>query len=488
MGRYTTVVGFTAPGEEGETAAAYDLRRSTAPITLANFSSATPITTSEPNIAGTPECVEVSGLSSCTHYYFALRCQEECGAWSGLSNVYDASTTCSGSLAVMCEGDGLIAQSGSEEGWDLEGSLLETTGTDDDQSIRPLTRLASSDGEARVRLSSSSAAWALDAVSLLAVDRAASERTAMFGDQIMRGKVSEVEGISDGSDGDLAATLATGTMVTTPRGTRWTIDLGGGEKPRWFFTETGGGDAYSSNADSGITVQRQDSGNKWVTVAAIAPRREFTPVVVDCGSGDLVRLIFNREYQVRRIGRFEPTAAPTILELNLVGADHSRLLDVADALVAADEDAAILRSGERVVLRFGDPAGDSSTVRDYFLVVCGQRATSSQLTRAQQSGEETGTAESAPLSFALHPSKPNPFKGTTRIGFDLPQASIVKLEVFDLQGRRVARLMDGAQPAGRHSAEWDGRGTGGVKLQPGVYVYRLQAGTFRAQRKMVLVN
>lgn len=65
--------------------------------------------------------------------------------------------------------------------------------------------------------------------------------------------------------------------------------------------------------------------------------------------------------------------------------------------------------------------------------------------------------------------------------------SSVRLEVFDLQGRRIAKLADGFFPAGFHSSGWNGQLAGGGLAQAGVYVYRLQAGSFRAQRKLVLV-
>jgi flagellar hook assembly protein FlgD len=60
-------------------------------------------------------------------------------------------------------------------------------------------------------------------------------------------------------------------------------------------------------------------------------------------------------------------------------------------------------------------------------------------------------------------------------------------EVFDAQGRRVATLADGSFPAGYHSCEWRGRVDGTGRMHPGVYLYRIQAGSFRAQWKMVLL-
>lgn len=82
-------VGWTAPGDDGSvgTATSYDLRVSTAPITAANFSAATPVSgMPAPAPAGTSQSVLVSGLSQGVTYYFVLVAVDEVGNRSGLSN------------------------------------------------------------------------------------------------------------------------------------------------------------------------------------------------------------------------------------------------------------------------------------------------------------------------------------------------------------------------------------------------------------------
>jgi hypothetical protein len=91
-----------------------------------------------------------------------------------------------------------------------------------------------------------------------------------------------------------------------------------------------------------------------------------------------------------------------------------------------------------------------------------------------------------PKAFALIQNRPNPFAGSTTIRFDLPQAQDVTLDIFDTPGRRVARLADGWFPAGFHAVEWSRKSEGG-SLAPGVYLYRIEAGAFRAQKKMTLL-
>jgi photosystem II stability/assembly factor-like uncharacterized protein len=96
-------------------------------------------------------------------------------------------------------------------------------------------------------------------------------------------------------------------------------------------------------------------------------------------------------------------------------------------------------------------------------------------------------------SFALWQNRPNPFSGSTQIAYALPTEMDVDLEVYDLQGQRVATLVRGRQSAGVHSVAF-GRGVAtasGERLESlpsGVYFYRLQAGSFGSTRKLLLLH
>jgi len=88
-----------------------------------------------------------------------------------------------------------------------------------------------------------------------------------------------------------------------------------------------------------------------------------------------------------------------------------------------------------------------------------------------------------PKDFTLIQNYPNPFNPSTQIAFSLPIASTVKLEVFDLLGRRVALLADGMLNAGYHTRSFDGS-----NLSSGMYLYRIQAGEFVQVKKMMLLK
>jgi hypothetical protein len=93
-----------------------------------------------------------------------------------------------------------------------------------------------------------------------------------------------------------------------------------------------------------------------------------------------------------------------------------------------------------------------------------------------------------PSVFALLAAAPNPTTGNTTIGFALPRACNVRLDLFDITGRCVRTLADWAMPAGTNQVVWDGRDAKGRPVASGVYFYRLEAEGFTAARRLVLAR
>jgi len=92
-----------------------------------------------------------------------------------------------------------------------------------------------------------------------------------------------------------------------------------------------------------------------------------------------------------------------------------------------------------------------------------------------------------PTSVVLGSPVPNPFRTGTSIRFALPRAGPVRLDVFDVAGRRVATPLDGPRPAGVHVLAWNGTDASGRPVAAGVYFVRLQAGgTVRAAKVLRL--
>ena len=93
-----------------------------------------------------------------------------------------------------------------------------------------------------------------------------------------------------------------------------------------------------------------------------------------------------------------------------------------------------------------------------------------------------------PTRFALGQNYPNPFNPETRIQYEVPTNTAVRLEVFNLLGRKVRTLVNEGQAAGVYSVTWNGTTDAGTSVATGVYVYRLQAGSFSQTRTMVLLQ
>ncbi len=88
-----------------------------------------------------------------------------------------------------------------------------------------------------------------------------------------------------------------------------------------------------------------------------------------------------------------------------------------------------------------------------------------------------------PTGYSLSQNFPNPFNSSTSISFGLQTKSYVSLKVFDVIGREMATLVSEELPQGKHSVLWNA-----MDMPSGVYIYRLQAGSFTATKKLILLK
>jgi hypothetical protein len=99
----------------------------------------------------------------------------------------------------------------------------------------------------------------------------------------------------------------------------------------------------------------------------------------------------------------------------------------------------------------------------------------------------TGVDEQAgstiPDAYVLHQNYPNPFNPSTTIRFALPNAGQTTLKVFNLLGQEMATLVNGVMPSGVHTASFNAS-----SLSSGIYFFRIESGSFRAVKKMMLVK
>jgi len=236
-----------------------------------------------------------------------------------------------------------------------------------------------------------------------------------------------------------------------------------------------GGESYDGQAlssDAGVLLQAPEGTGQWTTQLhyALPPGNRLAV----CAPEQATRWVF-----------LEPCAVEQVLTTMrgkeaawaLDWARHSRAGDVT-ALLAAGSPPALL-PGDTLSLHYSAAAESEVPPSGWFLVL-DKLSGGTSLTRA--AGRRPEISSPIPASFALLQNQPNPFSARTTIRFELPVGAIVRLEVFDLQGRRLRVLADHYYGPGYHSVEWEKR-----TVEPGVYFYRIQAGPFRERRKMVLL-
>ena len=103
------------------------------------------------------------------------------------------------------------------------------------------------------------------------------------------------------------------------------------------------------------------------------------------------------------------------------------------------------------------------------------------LTLSHSKGEQN--FQSGPHSFELSKLYPNPFNPSTQISFSLPMDGHVQLAAYDVRGKEVDMIFEGAQSFGAHSYTWNAS-----KLPSGVYYVRLQAGEMVTSQKALLIK
>ncbi|MEP0549061.1 MAG: lamin tail domain-containing protein [Rhodothermales bacterium] len=116
---------------------------------------------------------------------------------------------------------------------------------------------------------------------------------------------------------------------------------------------------------------------------------------------------------------------------------------------------------------------DGSVTRDFAAMVA-----------AAEQEDAAARAAAVPTAFALAPAYPNPFSSRATLGVDVPEAASVRVVVYDVLGRSVAVLLDGAVEAGRHETVLDA-----TALASGVYVVRMTTdGGFVATQRLTVVR
>ena len=97
------------------------------------------------------------------------------------------------------------------------------------------------------------------------------------------------------------------------------------------------------------------------------------------------------------------------------------------------------------------------------------------------------SSNNIPNNFALHQNYPNPFNPITKIDYNLPDAVKVKIDIYDIRGRKVKSLLNQFQEPGFKSIQWNASNDLGEKVSSGMYFYRIETQDFKQTKKMILL-
>ena len=101
---------------------------------------------------------------------------------------------------------------------------------------------------------------------------------------------------------------------------------------------------------------------------------------------------------------------------------------------------------------------------------------------------EIGRLDPIPEDFALAQNMPNPFNPATTISYEVPEAGAVKLIVYNLLGQQVRTLVNETIEAGFYTIAWDGADEFGRQVASGIYIYKMDSGSFSATKRMMFLK
>jgi len=194
-------------------------------------------------------------------------------------------------------------------------------------------------------------------------------------------------------------------------------------------------------------------------------------------SGDQVALRMQFHPRVRLFGKSTTAAFNAPTQLNLGNDNWSARYAVADAYLVTNPGHYLTHDefevDEEVWLNPEDVAQGRDTVVEAAIKWINNTTTA---VSDPNFGAPPGT-------FSLSQNYPNPFNPTTTIHFSLPRHSSVKLQIYDIRGREVARVVDEELQPGEHRIAFDAKG-----LPSGVYLYRIKLEGFNRIKKMIVLK
>ena len=202
--------------------------------------------------------------------------------------------------------------------------------------------------------------------------------------------------------------------------------------------------------------------------------------------GALKGIQFNLEYDADLVTIGSPIL--TIVQDNVI-ITHSVIRKGLMKVVVVDIDGEIVESNNqqglvRIPYSFNGNVLDISGVNISDVIVSGPKGKIADVS----TGIISANVKLVPGVYALHQNYPNPFNPKTEIRFDVPEASVVEISIYNLMGQKVKTLANKDIAPGYHVMQWDGTNDRGSMVSTGMYFYTLHTNKYHAMRKMLFLK
>ncbi len=97
-------------------------------------------------------------------------------------------------------------------------------------------------------------------------------------------------------------------------------------------------------------------------------------------------------------------------------------------------------------------------------------------------------SQRGPSQFFLSQNHPNPFNPSTKLVYNLPLSSRIRIVVYDMYGKQIRTLINGRKSAGQQTVTWDGKDEKGRAVSSGHYIIRMDAENYSKTRKVILAR
>ncbi len=173
---------------------------------------------------------------------------------------------------------------------------------------------------------------------------------------------------------------------------------------------------------------------------------------------------------------------------------------LANAVTGRSDQVFVPKEGKRIPLDFAINDRDAATPSTRHAIMCYSPISNDNSwqsmtywtntwigNRSTVAGVGQQTSSIVPQQYELMQNFPNPFNPSTEIRYNIRQAGMVSLKIYDLIGREIAMLVNEYEKAGSYSVQFHSNSSK-YGLASGVYFYRLEAGTFIQIKKMLLLK